>query len=444
MLNPRSAGKRQQSAQEFLSNHRDAHRYINQELLCPLTKQVMRYPVIAPDGIAYEKDAIEGYISKQGRVPGSVVPVSRYWRGTVDKSYQEACRPYLPTPTGVAPRAPEHAARTATLSEGGSTSAFPASKCLGAPPASSASERYTAPAWSEACAYQGDSQAGRPHGAGRLTYGPREEFDGHFVVGIPHGEGILRYADGTAVQATWSRGTLADGSQTKVVYGADGFYNGTLVGTLPHGQGRREWLCGDWFDGTWMLGNKHTGTGRSTLNGAMYKGDFLDGVAHGVGTCRWPDNSSYTGDWAHGRREGEGRYVGGRNAYEGSWQGGHRHGHGIHKVGGYTIYEGGWCMNQRSGHGILTDLDGSRYRGTFASNKRHGEGQQVYADGNMFAGHWQHDARQGTGEFVWTNGDIVTGVWGEDHLCEGTGIRHGKAFTHKGSKPCAGLSFLHK
>lgn len=40
-----------------------------------------------------------------------------------------------------------------------------------------------------------------------------------------------------------------------------------------------------------------------------YEGQFSKGLPHGVGTYSWSNGNSYSGEWAEGKRNGEGKYT---------------------------------------------------------------------------------------------------------------------------------------
>ena len=55
--------------------------------------------------------------------------------------------------------------------------------------------------------------------------------------------------------------------------------------------------------------------------GAIYRGDIVDGKRHGKGTLTWPDGSCYSGEWKEGLYHGYGVYTfANGEKYEGFWQ----------------------------------------------------------------------------------------------------------------------------
>ena len=97
-----------------------------------------------------------------------------------------------------------------------------------------------------------------------------------------------------------------------------------------------------------------------TEPGAHYEGEIVDSKRHGIGFCRWKDNSSYIGDWAFGVR----------------------HGNGVFKTDGDNAmtYEGGW----------VNDI-------------RHGKGRLTLANGDLTIGTWENDCLDGVAKFKKAN-----------------------------------------
>ena len=91
--------------------------------------------------------------------------------------------------------------------------------------------------------------------------------------------------------------------------------------------------------------------------GKRYVGDWEDDQPHGLGTCFFP-SGSYHGEWAHGRRHGQGMFI--------------------HVDG--SVYEGQWANDVRHGRGRLT-YNGNIYEGDWANDYQHGNGRANFAGG---------------------------------------------------------------
>ena len=106
-------------------------------------------------------------------------------------------------------------------------------------------------------------------------------------------------------------------------------------------------LCPIVADAQCVRGDCKNGKGEMHFrNGAKYAGDFLNGMAHGIGIL-----------------------IGSKG----------------------TIYKGQWIRNYQTGKGMKQYPDGSKYKGEFVKNKKDGEGTMYYPDGRVFAGEWVSD-----------------------------------------------------
>lgn len=120
----------------------------------------------------------------------------------------------------------------------------------------------------------------------------------------------------------------------------------------------------------WIGSEVKDGTGEFMFkNGALYRGDYKNGIRQGKGWIRFPDGS---------------------------------------------IYEGDWVENKRTGKGILRWNHKEVYEGGFKDNELHGQGEYRYASGNLYSGGWNNGVREGQGSFSWTNGDHYVGDWKAD------------------------------
>jgi hypothetical protein len=120
----------------------------------------------------------------------------------------------------------------------------------------------------------------------------------------------------------------------------------------------------------WLNGQVKDGTGEFMhANGALYKGDFKNGIKHGKGWIRFNDGTTYDGDWLEGKRTGKA-----------------------------ALY---WSHQEY-------------YLGEFLNGELHGQGRYQYANGNRFDGNWLNGAREGQGSFHWANGDHYFGEWKAD------------------------------
>jgi len=135
---------------------------------------------------------------------------------------------------------------------------------------------------------------------------------------------------------------------------------------------------------------------------STYLGQYNNGKREGFGQEILKDGSIYEGNWSNDKKNGNGRYVGIDGAvYTGDWVNGEKHGQGALDYVDGTGYNGGWSMGQISGKGRQKWPDGNIYQGDFMNGKKHGSGNFVWPDGNKFDGQYKNDIRDGFGKFTW-------------------------------------------
>ncbi|CAN0385625.1 unnamed protein product, partial [Phaeothamnion confervicola] len=112
----------------------------------------------------------------------------------------------------------------------------------------------------------------------------------------------------------------------------------------------------------------------------VYEGEEDElGRPHGFGNMIYADGEVYSGQWAAGRRHGDGTLTGfgpDGDRYQGGWADDVRSGQGVHS-GPEGVYEGCWRDDAREGLGVLRLRNGDTFEGRFATNKRV-EGTHIY------------------------------------------------------------------
>lgn len=150
-------------------------------------------------------------------------------------------------------------------------------------------------------------------------------------------------------------------------------------------------------------------------NNATYVGDFKDGKLHGKGMLKLPDGSRYIGNWVNQKREGKGRYTAPDGSeYFGFFKDNNFNGSGKMNYANKNVYNGEWANGLYEGQGELTLATGDYYKGTFRAGVRNGIGTMVYADGSRYEGEWANDKRHGRGTLYYRDGQRITGQWNED------------------------------
>jgi len=136
-------------------------------------------------------------------------------------------------------------------------------------------------------------------------------------------------------------------------------------------------------------------------DGAVYRGQLLDGRRHGQGT-QTSASEHFAGQWREDARHGNGRHTWhglrgcAKRIYEGQYQDGLLHGHGR--------------MEWHTSSGLMV------YEGQYAEDKKHGAGRYDWPDGRVYDGQWRRGQRWGRAVFTSSVGLTKKGVWQEDHV----------------------------
>ncbi|EAS04950.1 IQ calmodulin-binding motif protein (macronuclear) [Tetrahymena thermophila SB210] len=147
-------------------------------------------------------------------------------------------------------------------------------------------------------------------------------------------------------------------------------------------------------------------------SGAIYKGQWNNGLRHGRGIQFWPDGSVYQGDWVEDMADGKGRLIHpDGDYYQGDWQKDRAQGIGIFVHVDGNKYEGEWYQDKQHGQGVEEQQD-FIYRGSFQNGLKHGKGKIIWKnDGTSYEGDFYEGLMEGTGRFIFQNGKIYNGQW---------------------------------
>jgi hypothetical protein len=130
-------------------------------------------------------------------------------------------------------------------------------------------------------------------------------------------------------------------------------------------------------------------------------------MPHGTGRMEYDAIRSYSGEWNHGRWNGQGSMICKVYEYTGMFHEDRKHGYGKlrNRVSG-DVYQGEFQKDEKHGKGTWSFGDGQVYHGYFAHNKFEGQGQFEYKDGSMYFGQWKASKRDGHG--IWISGEGKT------------------------------------
>jgi len=191
-------------------------------------------------------------------------------------------------------------------------------------------------------------------------------------------------------------------------------YSGQWLGTMRHGIGRMKWPDGTFYAGMWVE-DEADGLGifKQHESGNRYTGEFKKGAAQGHGVLFW-DETSYQGQFLRNVPHGAGKESWVDTAsYAGFYYNGRRNGSGIHTWADGASYRGEWKAGVIVGLGRYQGggRDGCSYDGTWRESVKHGIGQYRFPDGRVYRGQYLKDKKHGFGIFTWQDGRSYTGCW---------------------------------
>jgi hypothetical protein len=178
---------------------------------------------------------------------------------------------------------------------------------------------------------------------------------------------------------------------------------------------------------------------KTSPDGIKYKGQLLDGSAHGKGRMKWPNGQAYVGSWKKGKRHGNGkmRYADPGQIFVGTWIDDNEH-EGTMKFPDGIKYTGYFKDGSMYGLGTMTWPNGNTHTGEFRNNARNGEGTYRVFDENKrlvkeYIGNWENDKKSGYGVMNWPqDGDNYTGEW-KDNNRHGRGIMKENITVYEGN-----------
>lgn len=138
---------------------------------------------------------------------------------------------------------------------------------------------------------------------------------------------------------------------------------------------------------------------------------------NGKGIFYYSDAEKYLGEWALGKRQGEGKWVQRNgNVYTGHFQDDKAFGFGQMEYKNGHKYMGDWSDNLPNGRGSYYLQEGARYEGHFVMGMYDGAGSFFYSDGSVYKGTWKSGMREGFGELKDKEGDSQIGIWKLDQF----------------------------
>lgn len=147
-------------------------------------------------------------------------------------------------------------------------------------------------------------------------------------------------------------------------------------------------------------------------NGAIYTGEWKNGVKDGFGVQNWPDGSVYEGEWKNDKASGKGKLIhGDGDVYEGEWSDDKANGHGVYIHSNGAKFTGLWKDDKQHGLGVENWPDGARYEGEYVEGKKCGKGKLSFADGSHYEGEFFNNDIHGYGVYIWPDDKKYEGFW---------------------------------
>ncbi len=247
----------------------------------------------------------------------------------------------------------------------------------------------------------------RMHGRGTLTCpvgssggsSQTKTYDGMFSNGLRHGSGSQNFPSGASYFGEWVRDQREGLGEYR--FGNGDIYRGWFRANKRSGSGILKSANGNTFDGEWRDDCQVQGRFVNAASGSEYNGSFdAEGKMSGYGLFRWPDSSTYAGEWVQNMAHGYGVYT---HVRSGGSSGGSSSGGIANEERGY-VYRGCWQRNKKHSMSktlsssivhdhegnavdpavaVVTFDGGDEYRGQYTKGKMTGVGVYTYAGSGL-------------------------------------------------------------
>ena len=153
-------------------------------------------------------------------------------------------------------------------------------------------------------------------------------------------------------------------------------------------------------EGSWRI-NRETGCKAWSYNPDTdttftWTGACKDGYVDGEGALQWLENgepgNTYIGQYSRGKEHGRGTFIWLTSGaiYKGDFINGLREGKGVQTFADGERYEGSWANDLPNGKGVYFWAKGARYEGDFVNQLMHGNGILTLRNGRVFSGRWEN------------------------------------------------------
>lgn len=179
---------------------------------------------------------------------------------------------------------------------------------------------------------------------------------------------------------------------------------------VPEGKGLARYPNGTTYNGQFKKGLPGGQGIFKYASGVRYEGQTERGARHGKGSLFWPSGCHYEGEFRFDQCHGAGVLIVGNIQYSGDFRCGKRCGKGKMLWKNGDVYEGFFENGFRHGLGTYTTQTPSGtlvYKGQWLHDKRWGKGRLDFANGDYYDGDWTKDKRHGYGTFFWSSSNTT-------------------------------------
>jgi hypothetical protein len=147
-------------------------------------------------------------------------------------------------------------------------------------------------------------------------------------------------------------------------------------------------------------------------DGSSYQGQFAHGKPNGEGQRGDASGNSFSGHFVNGQLEGNGTFNSADgDIYVGGFKNNQLHGKGRYENADGDVWLGQFKEGALTGKGELIGADGSHYIGVFSDWRFSGQGRLNLPDGSFYIGGFDNDSYSGRGTLVLTDGSVMSGTW---------------------------------
>ncbi len=262
-----------------------------------------------------------------------------------------------------------------------------------------------------------------------------ECYEGEYLEDTWDGQGKFTFYDGSTYEGAVIDGTFGDFGRRiyengDVYVGQWDQYDKEGLGVLLRADGAvlwGQWRFDEFVDGTAPVflppfrsePVSRLEYKRLELEGAVYEGECLDGVMHGLGRYIFDNGDVYFGNFQDGLFHGWGLYAwADGDVYMGEWENDLRHGRGCMIAADGTETDGIW-----ENGGFANSQD--RYEGQKKDGLPDGDGVMYYENGEVYSGEWTAGKRDGVGMLTRPDGSGLKGSWFDDEFSDGWRLHPG-------------------